>query len=304
MPFGWAAAATVVSGVYAADKASRAANNASEKASRSADAQTQLGYEQLDLAREQWEKGEARQAKLDPMYEQLMAGAVKDSDTARARSKEQWSQYQQLFQPLEGKMAATASNYDTAGRRDSAAAEAAATTSKAFDSTQQMQARGLQRAGVQIGSGRALTLANDNRLNQAKAMAGADIAARRAVEDRGIALVDNAARFGRNQTSTSLQAAGVGLQANGVAQNAGLSGTQAAAASLQPAMSLMNAGSGNLGSGTNTLMNIASNQQQAANQAYAGIGSAMTNAAYLYGRNANPGFSGTQAPAPVETINI
>lgn len=297
-----------VTSFIGAKGAQKAANRATDAASAAAEEQAALGREQLALSREQFEKGEARQAKLDPLYEQLMTSSIQDSDIARNRSADQWDQYTRVFQPLEGKMASTAANYDTAGRRNAAAAEAMATTSKAFDATQAAQTRGLQRAGVQMGSGRALALGNQSRLDEAKALAGADIAARRAVEDRGIALVDNAARFGRNQTSTSLQAAGVGLQANGVAQNAGLSGAQAAAASLSPALSLMSAGSGNIGSAGNAFNGIAANQQQAANQAYAGIGSALSTGAYLYGRGGfgsiNPGFSGTQAPAPVVTMGV
>lgn len=295
MSFGVAAVVGAVGsaavGLYSANQSSNAARRATNAATDAANEQAALGREQLDLARQQFRSGEARQARMDPLYEQLMRDAIADGGTARSRSADQWEQYTRIFQPLEAKMAETAANYDTVGRRMDAAAEAAATVGKAFDNTRSQQQRSLARAGVQIGSGRALTMDNDSRLEQAKAQAGADIQARRAVEDRGIALVDNAARFGRNQTSTSLQAAGMGLQANGVAQNAGISGINAANAALQPGMSLMGMGSGNIAQSGNVFANIAQQQNVATGNAYAGIGSALTSGAYLYGRNQMPGLN-------------
>jgi len=235
-----------------------------------------VSKEQLVLAREQIADAKIRQAKFDPYYEQLMQDALKSSQTSQARSAQQWDQYTSIFQPLETKMAETATSFDTSGRRDQAAAEAVAGVNRQMEQTRAAQQRGLQRAGIQLGSGRALTLDNASRLAEAKAAAGADYGARKQVEATGLSLVDNAAKFGRGLTSTGLSASQLGLAGNQTGQQAGATGQSVYSSALNPALSLYNASSGNNASAAGMYGNIANQQAAAnasANSTYAGLAS-------------------------------
>lgn len=210
--------------------------------------QTDLSKDQMAMAKDQIRIGQERQAKLDPIYMQLLQDSIADSATARDRGASQWKQYTDVFQPLETKLADTAANYDTAGRRDAVAADARAGVQAQFDAQQQQQQRGLSRAGIALDSGRALTLQQSAGLNAAKAVAGADRAARTQVEERGTQLTDNAARFGRNQTGTALQASGQGTGATQAASGIGAAGSSVFNSALQPGMSLMGGAASGLSS--------------------------------------------------------
>lgn len=244
----------------------------------------EVSKEQLALAREQYSDAKIRQAQFDPYYTQMIQDALKQSQTAQQRSDQQWDQYTSIFQPLENKMAETAANYDTGGRRDQAAADAVATVNRQMEQTRAAQQRGLQRAGVQLGSGRALTLDNASRLAEAKAAAGADYGARKQVEATGLSLVDNAAKFGRGLTSTGLSASQLGLAGNQTGQQAGATGQSVYSAALNPALNFYNASSANNASAASMYGNIA-NQQMAANAStnstYAGLASTAVMAAMM-----------------------
>lgn len=283
----WSAAAIVGSaaiGYAASSNAADAASEAADKQAGSAAAQTALGREQLALAREQWEKGEARQAQYDPLYLQMMQSAIDDSNTSRERSTEQWDQYVSTFQPLEQKLAGTAAGYDTAGRRNQVAAEARQGVQTQFDAAQAQQKRGLSRAGIALDSGRALTLQQSSDFQEAKAMAGADRTARQQVEDRGIQLVDNAARFGRNQTGTALQASSLGTSQTGTASGIGATGAQVYNSALTNASALYGqAANTNASAGSMWGASAALNQNNAM-QTYNAIAGIGQTAGQMYGR--------------------
>lgn len=282
MPWGWAAAGAVAGAALSADTPDTSGMNAAAVQS------AEVSKEQLALAREQYADAKARQATYDPIYMQLLQDARAQSQTAQDRSTAQWNNYTSIFLPLEKQLASTASNWDTAGRRDQAAADAVATVSRQMEQTRAAQQRGLQRAGVQLGSGRALTLDNASRLAEAKAAAGADYAARKQVESQGISLVDNAAKFGRGLTSTGLSAAQMGLSGNQVAQGAGQTGQAVYNSTLNPSLSLYNASSANNATAASMYGNIYGAQaaQQAAQMQT--IGSLAGAAGYAYGSG---GFS-------------
>lgn len=269
-----AIAGSAILGYAASSSAADASAEATAQQGQIANQQAQVSREQLGLAREQWTAGQARQEQFDPIYMRLLQSAEDDATTARDRGATQWQQYTDTFQPLEQKLASTAANYDTAGRRDAAAADARAGVQTQFDAQVQQQQRGLSRAGIALDSGRALTLQQSAGLNAAKAMAGADRAARTQVEDRGIQLTDNAARFGRNQTGTALQASGQGTGATQAASGIGATGAGVYQAALNPALSLYGQSSATAGQAGAMFGNQAQTQASAAGAAASGIGQA------------------------------
>lgn len=177
----------------------------------------QIGAEQLQLAREQADRAEARQQQFDPIFMDLIKSSISSQSKADERSDQQWQQYLDIGLPAEQRLAEQAANYDTAERRAGAAAEARAAVEREGAAQRVAQNQALGRAGVSLSSGRALTLDNASRLSQAKASAGAAQAARDKVEATGMSLTDNVAKMGRGMTSTGLQAAQLALGAGSTA---------------------------------------------------------------------------------------
>ncbi len=196
----------------------------------------EVGREQLGLAREQMQLDRARQAEFDPMFKKILASSLEQQQLSSQQSAEQWKSYKDVWQPMENKLASTASNFDTTARRQAEADSATADVGMQFDAQSRALDRDMARSNITLGSGKALALKAGSALEQAKASAGAATTARRQVEQSGIALVDNAARFGRNMTSTGIETArlslGAGQAAGGtMAQqqgviNSGLAGAQ------------------------------------------------------------------------------
>jgi hypothetical protein len=197
---GWGPSAPDTSGVNAA-----AVQNA------------QIGADQLAFAKEQAKTAEARQAAFDPKFQQIIDASLASQKTADQRSADQWQQYLNIGLPAEQRLAQTAANYDTPERRAEAAAAAGAAVEQQGNAQREAQTRALGRAGISLGSGRALTLDNASRLQQTKATVGAQQAARDKVEATGMSLTDNVAKLGRGISSTGLQAAQLALGAGGTA---------------------------------------------------------------------------------------
>lgn len=222
----------------------------------------EIAKEQLALAREQTIKDNARQAEYDPLFKKLIQSSIDSQTTANAQSAEQWKSYRDTWQPLESKLAKTAANYDTPERRASEAATAAADVGVQSAAQRGALQRDIDRSGMTLTSGKALALQAGSRMAEAKATADATSMARRQVEQAGISLVDNAARFGRNMTSTGLQTAQLALSAG---QNA--SGTigqqqQVANAGLAGAQGFYAGAVGANSSAGNLLSSVAQIQQQ------------------------------------------
>lgn len=237
--------------------------------------QAGISKDQLAFAKEQAGRAEQRQAMFDPKFLEIINQQLESSRANDARSAQQWQQYTNLFMPAEQRMAETAANYDTPGRRAAAASEAVAGVDAQFQRGREAQNRDLGRAGVSLTSGRALTLDSAQRFAQAKAAAGADRQARNQVEATGMSLTDNVAKFGRGLPSTGLEAARLAL---GGSQAAGGSLSQQQStynASLVPSMQGYNNASGSTQAAGMQFGNIAQTalaQQQMANAGMAGLG--------------------------------
>jgi hypothetical protein len=239
-------------------------NNAAEQTAA-------VGAEQLKLAREQMAKAETRQASFDPKFQAILDASLASQKTSDARSEEQWQQYLKIGMPAENRLAETAANYDTAGRRDEAAAAARAGVEREGAAAREDQNRALGRAGISLSSGRALTLDNASRLAQSKSSVGAAQAARDKVEATGMSLTDNVAKFGRGLTSTGLQAAQLALSGGGAAGNT-LGGQQSTYnASLAPAAQAYGGATSAFGQSGQMFGQIASMQQQANQSNSAGL---------------------------------
>lgn len=223
----------------------------------------EIGREQLALAREERAAARQRQAEFDPLFKQLVQSSIQQQKTAADQSADQWKSYVETWKPVEGKLAQTATNYDTAERRDSEAAKAAADVGFRANEAEKSLTRDLGRSNLSLSSGKALALAAGNKLDVAKATAGAESQARRQVEQTGISLVDNAARFGRNMPSTGIQTAQLALSAGGQAGSQIGQGQATYSAALAPSQGFYSGAVGATQSAGSLFGNVASLNQQA-----------------------------------------
>jgi hypothetical protein len=162
---------------------------------------------QQDLAEQQYADQKALLDQYAPLFKEQITKQLTAQDKATSQSDAQWNSYLQNFAPLEQKLAQQAANYDTPARREEAAAAARGEVASNFDALRQQQNDSLAAGNVQPGSGAAMALGNATAIEEAKAKAGAANTARTTVEDKGMAYLDNATRFGRNMPSTGLQTA-------------------------------------------------------------------------------------------------
>ncbi len=125
------------------------------------------------------------------------------------------------------RMTSEADSFNTEGRQDELAGQATADVGIAFDNARQQQQRGLERSGVNPSSGKALVLAQQGSLAEAKAKAGAYTKTREAARLEGYALTDRAtnALAGYPAMGMSATGSGAGFGASGLTQaNNGLAG--------------------------------------------------------------------------------
>jgi hypothetical protein len=164
-------------------------------------------------------------------------------------------------------MAEKSANWASEPRMRAEAERAGAEVQGQFDRARTITSRNLSMAGASPEKIAALEAAG--RLEEAKAVGGAQGETRRAVEKEGMAYLDNVARFGRGMPSTGLAAAGL----------AGSQGAQATG-------------------GYGTLANAQTQPAAAANPLFNSAVSANNSSGSLFDR-----LSGTQADANLQSYN-
>lgn len=190
---------------------------------------------QQTLAEKQYADQMALFNEWKPMLTQQLQSSITAQQASTARSDQQWADYLKTWQPVEQQLATQSLNYATPGRQEQAATEAATGVAGQYDAARASSREDMIRAGLDPTS--IATMEASGRLNEAKDKAGAANSARRTVESQGLAYLDNAARFGRNMTSTGLAAAGLAGQQGGQVQSGYgnlVSATGAPAASASP----------------------------------------------------------------------
>lgn len=148
--------------------------------------------------------GDSASGDTGAIFDQVIQRQLASASNNQGRADQEWATYTNTFLPAAMRMAETAANFDTAGRRAEAGAEAVAGVDRQFEAGRGAQRRDLARAGVQLGSGRAATLDDASRFAQATASAGAERTARRDIENTGIQLTNNVANFGGQMANRSM----------------------------------------------------------------------------------------------------
>lgn len=201
------AGATLVTGVMAADAAGDASGSQSAAIDRQTASSERVGMRQLDLAEKQYADAKALTDKYAPLYEQQVKLSVEAQGKQSQQSDEQWASYKEFFTPAEQALATKSLNYDTPLKRETAANDAMALSRTSYDNAETQLDDGLASANVDPSSGAAMAQRRGLASAGAASTAAAGNSARTAVEDKGMAYLDNSARFGRNMPSTGLAAA-------------------------------------------------------------------------------------------------
>lgn len=140
---------------------------------------------------------------------------------ATDQAKEAAARNKATFQPLEDRVVAGASAYDTPERRMAAANEAQASVEANFGRAQQGVTREIMRRGGGVDSPANASLMADAAIEKAKAVTGATAAATRNVESQGHARMMDAVGIGHgvvgNQATQQQIATSTGAAATGAA---------------------------------------------------------------------------------------
>lgn len=261
----------------AASKGEKAANNATRQQAAAADAQTALGYEQLDFNKQVYADGAGARTAAEKRAQEVSDAQLASMRQNDAISKDYYDYSKNTFRPLEEGLVADAQSYDTAGRRMQAAAEASAGIENSFGSAQAATARAIGRTGGTVGGGRTAALMQDFALAKAKADAGATTSAVKAVETQGYARKMDAASLGRGLASSQATSASVATQAG----NSSVSNAMQSVAAQQAGASTVNQGysgaSSSIGSAGSLYGQVANSYNQQASrsaQTWGAIGSA------------------------------
>ncbi|MBC7618014.1 MAG: hypothetical protein H7293_03305, partial [Candidatus Saccharibacteria bacterium] len=167
---------------------------------------------------------------LAPMQRQQLQDSISRGNTLYGQSQDDRAyglQRRGVLTGLQDQMVTDAATYNTADRREQMANEAQGDVSAAYDNSAGQLRRGLERSGVNVNSGRYVSLQNENSVARASASASAANKTRQAARLEGFQLNDRASNAFSGYPATTASSIGSGLSTAGFglsSANAGLAG--------------------------------------------------------------------------------
>ena len=229
----------------------------------------QLGQEQLAWAKEQYGKDNEIISKV---VDAALARQQQNDEAALSDRQ----RYEEVFQPLEDKLAQEAQDYASPERMEQEAGKASASVAQQFDAQRRAAAQNLEAYGVDPSSTRYAALDMGSRVQQAAAQAGAANQSRAQTEAVGRAMRSEAINVGRGYPGQIAGTYGTALQSGNAAVNSQLGGTASGAATMGTGTQWTNMGNQALNTWGNTLNTGYQNQLAQFNanqQASSGLGS-------------------------------
>jgi hypothetical protein len=221
-----------------------------EASAEAARIQGELGRDQLDFAREQYDRAA-------PILEGIANQQMQAQGEQMNQAKDYYDYQRDTYRPLEQSIVADAQGFNTEAYRDQIAGQASADAGRAFGISQQQNQRAMASMGVNPSSGRFAAQQNATGLQQAAMRANAMTGARNQAQQMGYARQLDAAGLGRGL-------AGASLGAYGGASSAGSMAGQNAQSAGQNYMGNTAIGSGTIAAGQNMqiqgLSNVLNNQ--------------------------------------------
>ena len=189
---------------------------ASAEASRiAAEAQKEIAKENLDFYKKQYEE-------FKPIMTEVLQGEITTQREAMRQAKEYEDYMKGTFRPLEERLTSEAAKFDTEAEREKMARAAVGDIGQAFGNVRGQAQRQSRAAGMGSNTGRFAALNQQLNLQEALARAGAATSTRETAQDKGRALLYDAAALGRNLPSNVSASFGTGLQAAGGARQSAM----------------------------------------------------------------------------------
>ena len=223
-----------------------------EASAEAARIQTGLGREQLDFARQQYDRSA-------PILEGIARQQMAAQNEQMTQARDYYNYQKDTYRPLERSIVQDAEQFNTEAYRNDLASQAAADAGQAFGISQQQNQRAMSSMGVNPNSGRFAGMQKASELQQSAARANVMTGTRSQAQQMGYARKLDAAGLGRGLAGASAAAYGgasaAGSMAGGNAQSAG-----------QNYMGNMSIGAGTMGAGQQMqlqgLGNVLNNQTQ------------------------------------------
>lgn len=230
-----------------------------QAAQKQADQSYKIAKEQLDWAREKYASDmEIADTVINAALERQK---VNDANAAKDRAR-----YEQVYQPLEDKLAAEALDYASPERAELNAARAQAGVAQQFDASRKRALQNLQGFGVDPSSLRYAALDRGANVQQAAAEAAAGNQSREQTEAIGRALRSEAINVGRGYPGQIAGTYGTALQSGNQGINSALSTTASGANTMGTGLQWQGNGLQALGTAGN-LMNMGYQNAMAGYQA-------------------------------------
>lgn len=181
---------------------------------KAAEANAEIGREALQFSREQYSDAKARQAKFDPIVEQVIQQQLRLGDKNEAAADDYLNYMKSTFRPIEEGLAKEANEFDTEAKRAELAGKAGADVEQAAAASDAAARRDAARYGINPSDGAFAENLAGSSLNKTIMKIGAMGKARTDARAEGRALKFDVAALGRNLP-------GAGATASTVAMNAG-----------------------------------------------------------------------------------
>jgi hypothetical protein len=217
----------------------------------SADAAKTVAASQERIAKETLDFYKIQYDEFKPVLAQVLQGEV-DIQSANKQRADEYAAYEKgTFRPVEQELVRQAKDYQQKAQEDVFAGQAAADVGTAFGVARGQQNRQLAASGIAPNSNRFAALNQQMLTQEALARAGAQNNARTMAQDKGTALMYDAAGLGRNLATNASTAYGVGLQAAQGARQSGMTGGQIMGQGFQGAVNANNGAIGGYGTAGN-----------------------------------------------------
>ena len=151
---------------------------------------------------------------MAPLQRQQLQDSISRGTSLYGQGQEDRSyglQRRGVLTGLQDRMVKDANEFNTADRREQLAAEAQADVTSAYDNAAAMQARGLERSGVNPNSGKYMAMQNQNSLARAASSASAANKTRQAARLEGFQLNDRASNAFSGYPASTASSVGMGL---------------------------------------------------------------------------------------------
>lgn len=222
--------------------------------------QAKLGEQQLEFVKSTYVDQMKRQAGIDALSAEVTRTALDTQREQAGWARADRERYMDTVVPMEQAFFKEAQEYDSYGRQQARAQEAAADVQSSMAAQRQASQRSAAAMGIDPRSGRYAGIDRASEIATGLATAGAQNTARNQVRAQGLALRGDAINIGRGLPSQSLGAASLGLSAGNSALGSAVTANNVALGNAQFMQGGYNAASAGYGAQANTL--LAQSQQQ------------------------------------------